>query len=225
MKNKYESKDWMQLPEGVMRPGGLKLTEKLLEQAALAKGQKILDIGCGMGSTVNKLIELGYRAMGVDISAKLIKEGQLRYPDTVLLVADAANLPFDSGCFDAIICECSLSDMPTSSVLKECYRLLVPVGKVLISDIYTRKDLQAANIDNLDAGLMTQCQWLGLLAQSGFSDIRFCDCSEVFKAFVAQAIWDHGSLEKLFDCEKWHLAAGAKPGYFLLVANKGGTTA
>ncbi|HBC91934.1 MAG TPA: hypothetical protein DCZ10_03270 [Pelotomaculum sp.] len=219
--NKYESNTWTQMPQGAMRPGGLQLTGQLLQLAALENRARILDIGCGLGSTVGKLNELGYRAMGVDSSQKLIEKGRIEYPDTHLLVADGADLPFDAGSFDAVICECSLSVMPAQHVLAECNRLLRPGGKVLISDLYVRQKPQTIGLDTLDAGLMTRDQWVELLEQSGFAHIQFVDSSKDLTEFVIRTIWKHGSLEEIFDCRQWRQAKLAKPGYFLSVATKG----
>lgn len=218
--NKYESKAWIEMPQGAMRPGGLELTCQLLELASLDTKARILDIGCGLGSTVFKLSELGNRVMGVDISEKLIEEGRIKYPDIHLLVADGTALPFAECSFDAVICECSLSVMPAQLVLEECKRVLNPGGKVLISDIYVRKKPSITTLDTLDVFLMMQDQWEDMLRQSGFCDIQFIDYSEAFTEFVIRAIWEYGGLEKLFDCKQWCHAKLAKPGYFLSVSTK-----
>jgi arsenite methyltransferase len=218
--NIYESAAWRHLPEGAMRPGGLKLTEHLLDLAQLPRQSCILDIGCGLGSTVSKLSALGYKPMGIDISAGLIEEGRLRFPDQQLLVADAADIPLPAASFDAILAECSLSVMPADKVLRQCWRLLRPHGKLLISDIYARKASEVDNTPALGACLLTENQWLQLVGQSGFTKIQFSDCSDVFKEFAIKVIWEYGSLDKLFDCGQWSNAASAKPGYFLLICEK-----
>lgn len=218
--NIYESATWRHLPEGAMRPGGLKLTEQLLDLAQLPRQSSILDIGCGLGSTVSKLNELGYQAMGLDISASLIEEGRSLFPDQQLLVADAADIPLPAASFDAILAECSLSIMPADKVLRQCRQLLRPYGKLLISDIYARQASEVDSAPALGACLLTQAQWLRLLSQSGFAKIQFSDCSDAFKEFAIKVIWEYGSLDKLFDCGQWHNAASAKPGYFLLICEK-----
>ncbi len=219
--NKYESNTWTQMPQGAMRPGGLQLTGQLLELASMENRARILDIGCGLGSTVSELNKLGFQAIGVDISQKLIEKGRIKYPDAYLQVADGTGLPFDAGSFDAVICECSLSVMPAEHVLEECNRLLIPGGRVLISDLYVRRKPQTTRLDTLDVSLMMQDQWVELLKKCGFSDIQFIDCSKAFTEFAIRAIWEYGSLENLFDCKQWRHAKLAKPGYFLSVSTKG----
>ncbi|MGI5892393.1 MAG: DVU_1556 family methyltransferase [Bacillota bacterium] len=219
--NKYENAAWRNLPQGAMRPGGLKLTEQLLDLAHLEQNAKILDVGCGLGSTSWYLRTLGYQATGVDISQSLIQEGLLRYPENDLLRADAAAMSFEDSCFDAVLSECSLSVMPHQAVLKECYRLLKTRGKLLVSDLYAREYSATNKIHSLEASLMMQHEWLELLKKNNFIKINFLDCSKAFTEFAVRAIWEYGSLEKLFDCGQWCNLAAAKPGYFLLVAQKG----
>jgi len=216
--NEYEKEAWLQMPQGAMRPGGLNLTGNLLELATakgLKPGSSICDVGCGTGSTVSKLNELGFLATGLDISQKLINHGKTKYPGIKLLCADATEMPFESGSFEAVISECSLSVMDTGEVLRECYRILKPEGLLLLSDVYVRNE-QAA----VDAGFYTKEQWTGLIENCGFSVIEFQDCSKAFTEFIIQAIWNFGSLDKLFDCQKWSGSRSRKLGYFLMLAVK-----
>jgi len=218
--NIYESNSWMQTQQGAMRPGGLQLTGQLLELAALVNEARILDLGCGLGGTVSKLKELGYQAVGVDISPLLVQQGLIKHPGTQLMVGDAANLPFDAETFDAVIYECSLSVMPARQVLQECNRVLQPSGKVLISDIYARQKPPIPKWDALDVNLLLQNEWIELLEQSGFAGIQFVDCSKALTEFLVKVIWEHGSLENILDCRQWSRIKPAKPGYFLAVATK-----
>ncbi|MDD4716025.1 MAG: methyltransferase domain-containing protein [Oscillospiraceae bacterium] len=50
-----------------LHPGGAELTEKLLHMAALPYGARILDLGCGKGTTVARLQLSGYDAFGIDV--------------------------------------------------------------------------------------------------------------------------------------------------------------
>lgn len=208
------------MPQGIMRPGGLQLTEELLQMAVLDSGARILDLGCGQGTTVGKLQQLGYQSIGVDISPKLIAEACARYPEAQFMVADGTELPFDEAAFTAVICECSLSEMPVRPVLGECARLLKPGGKILISDIYARKGALDAVLETRVPAMLTKGQWVGLLAQSGFCNPIIIDKSDAFTEFVLHAIWEYGGLANLFDCCQWSRMKESKPGYFLMVATR-----
>lgn len=201
--NMYEYEAWRSLPENAMRPGGTALTRRLLALSPIAKHQRILDVGCGVGSTVSYLHKEGYDAVGVDISEKLVAEGKRLYPECSLVSTDAARLPFDQGAFDAVISECALSIMPVC-VLLQCRRVLQKDGILFISDLYRRKE---------EGELWSKAQWEECLAKNGFSVITWQDCSDVFAEFVARAIWQHGSLNKAPGSCQWRQA-----GYFLLAA-------
>src|SRR4029077_6860612 len=61
------------LGKQVIHPGGRKATEELLGLAALAPGQRVLDIGCGVGTTA---IAMANRFMvtvtAADVSADML---------------------------------------------------------------------------------------------------------------------------------------------------------
>ena len=63
------------------RPGNFDITDSMMERAALAKGSRVLDIGCGDGDTVVHLTdEWGMKAEGIDISLSKIKEAKEKHP-------------------------------------------------------------------------------------------------------------------------------------------------
>lgn len=216
-KGTYEDEVWMSMPHG-MRPGGLELTGQLVRMAALKGGSKILDIGCGMGSTVDYLNGQGFDAAGVDASQKLVQAGRQKYPGTRLLASDGALLPFGDASFDAAFCECSLSAMPARSVLQECCRVLAPGGKALVSDIYARR----ISHDGAEkSAYRTRGEWEKLFERCGFGIVQFVDATRALTEFAVRFVWEHGSLEKLADCGLC-IHASEKPGYFLLMAVKRG---
>ena len=52
-----------------LRPGGLGLTESLLDRAAYAPGSLVVDVGCGQGASVAALLRRGLCGVGVDRAA------------------------------------------------------------------------------------------------------------------------------------------------------------
>src|ERR1700750_1831741 len=59
---------------GAMRESG----EALVAQLGITKGLKVLDLGCGDGTTAIPEARLGADVTGVDIAANLVEAGNLR---------------------------------------------------------------------------------------------------------------------------------------------------
>ncbi|HEX7299604.1 MAG TPA: class I SAM-dependent methyltransferase [Solirubrobacteraceae bacterium] len=65
-------------------------------------GRRVLDLGCGTGSSLLPLLELGYEVVGCDVSPGMLKHAASKLPaDVPLLVADMRELP-ELGLFDLI---------------------------------------------------------------------------------------------------------------------------
>jgi SAM-dependent methyltransferase len=78
--------------------------EQIASLLALQPGARILDAGCGFGRTVGVLREMGFDAVGVDISPAVIAEAERRNPGPTYLVHDLTRpLPEEVERFDAIV--------------------------------------------------------------------------------------------------------------------------
>ena len=78
--------------------------EQIVALAGLEPGARILDAGCGFGRTVGVLQEMGFDAVGVDISPAVIEEARTRNPGPSYLVHDLTQpLPGEVERFDAIV--------------------------------------------------------------------------------------------------------------------------
>lgn len=78
--------------------------EQIVELLGLEPGARILDAGCGFGRTVAVFAEMGYDAVGVDISPAVIAEAEKRNPGPTYLVHDLTEpLPADVERFDAVV--------------------------------------------------------------------------------------------------------------------------
>lgn len=224
-------------PDGVLRPGGLSLTKRLIDACAFRQKAKVADVGCGTGITVQYLRdEYGISATGVDISATRLQQGRARTAGLRLIRAAAEALPFANDSLDGVLMECSLSVMQNADqVLAEVGRILLPGGKLGITDLYFRSVVDsdflpgcASRINN-KAGIMTRAELAELLAARGFNIITWEERTDSLKEFVARFIMEHGSAEELWQClalrqKEQQLSPQALKkglGYFLLVAEKG----
>jgi SAM-dependent methyltransferase len=78
--------------------------EQIAALLSLAPGARVLDAGCGFGRTVGVLCDMGFDAVGVDISPAVIAEAEKRNPGPAYLVHDLTRpLPDEVERFDAIV--------------------------------------------------------------------------------------------------------------------------
>ena len=98
------------------------LQKKRIEKVLpLVKG-KLLDVGCGN----NLLVRKYGNGSGVDIH---------QYHDSVIVIKNAAELPFENESYDTITLTASLHYISNRiEALKEMYRILKPGGQILITD-------------------------------------------------------------------------------------------
>ncbi len=84
--------------------GNLQTNLEFLAEADLLKpGDKVLEIGCGIGSVVFELSQKGYEVTGTDISGEAIAYGQKKYGDIHLEVQAAETLPYEDESFDVVL--------------------------------------------------------------------------------------------------------------------------
>jgi ubiquinone/menaquinone biosynthesis C-methylase UbiE len=95
--------------------------------------KRLLDIGCGIGQTLEVCCPPGAEAFGIDIDAEAVEYGKKLFPKFDLRVAGGESLPFPDGFFDFIICRVSLPLMDIPKSLKEMNRVLTPGGSVWLT--------------------------------------------------------------------------------------------
>lgn len=102
--------------------------------ARLAKGKRVLDLGCGTGYGTATLAEVARQCTGLDNAPEAIEYASAHYPGPQFLLHSAIDLPFPDGCFDLItafeLIE-HLADWPR--MLSEARRVLDPAGLLIAS--------------------------------------------------------------------------------------------
>lgn len=98
--NLYESSALREHTMPVIRPGGFELTANGLAHCRLAPDARVLDVGCGIGATVDYLRRRhGLATIGLDASALLLQDGTRPYGASPLMQARAEQLPAADGSF------------------------------------------------------------------------------------------------------------------------------
>ncbi|MBP2628070.1 MAG: Methyltransferase type 11 [Firmicutes bacterium] len=220
--NLFENNIFANMRSGV-RPGGFMLTKRIAACCNFQHGARVVDIGCGTGTTVEYLRDVGgLYAIGVDLSALLVEQGKKRTGDLQLIQSSGEELPFDDHSFDGVLAECSLSVMSdVGRVFAEMNRILVPGGKLGITDLYARD--RSCNFGACNSsGIMTYNEMAQVLRDHGFKIMVFEDQSRFLKEFVVKFIMEHGSAEELWQCAGIEKSDKKtyKLGYYLLIAEK-----
>ena len=106
-----------------------------------ARGQDVLEVGCGTGLILKELAREARRAVGVDLSAGMLRRAHER--GLRVAQGDATSIPFASESFDVV---CSFKMLPhvrdLKAALAEMTRLVRPGGQLLL-EFYNRRSLRA----------------------------------------------------------------------------------
>lgn len=132
----WEKGDFTRIAE-TMRESG----EALVAQLGITKGMKVLDLGCGDGTTAIPAARLGAKVLGVDIASNLVEAGSLR-----ALKEELKNISFEQGdacdlryqrdqAFDLVVSIFGAMFAPKPiDVAKEMVRVTRPGGRIVMGN-------------------------------------------------------------------------------------------
>jgi ubiquinone/menaquinone biosynthesis C-methylase UbiE len=132
----WEKGDFTRLAD-TMRQSGAELVAKL----SIAKGMKVLDLGCGDGTTAIPAAKLGADVLGVDIAQNLVEAGNKRIKEEGLSncriqEGDATNLQeLKDESFDLVASIFGAMFAPRPhDVAKEMVRVTKPGGRIVMGN-------------------------------------------------------------------------------------------
>src|SRR5690349_12909094 len=76
--------------------------EAALERVGLDRGQRVLDIGCGVGSFLRLVSKRGADPVGLDASEELVALARRRLPEADIRLGEMERLPFGDDEFDLV---------------------------------------------------------------------------------------------------------------------------
>ena len=158
--------------------------------AALRPGETVLDLGSGVGNDVFiARHEVGPegRVLGVDMTPDMVSRARanaakLGYGNVEFRLGEIERLPVEAGSVDVVISNCVLNLVPDKArAFAETARVLRPGGRFCVSDIVATGELPAGVraaaglYVGCVAGAIPEADYLSLLAEVGFEDVRIVE--------------------------------------------------
>lgn len=132
----WEKGDFTRIAQSMRESG-----EALVQRIGIAKGDKVLDLGCGDGTTALPAAKLGADVVGVDIARNLVEAGNRRaaahgLANCTFLEGCATNLhPQPDHAFDAVVSIFGAMFAPKPfDVAKEMVRVTRPGGRIVMGN-------------------------------------------------------------------------------------------
>jgi ubiquinone/menaquinone biosynthesis C-methylase UbiE len=187
--------------EGFLSPGGAEEVARLLEGSDI-RGQRVLDIGCGLGA-IDLLLVQSHGAghvTGIDLEPDLLQKARVRvalaghsHQIELIQVAPGA-LPFTDASFEVVFSKDSLVQIPDKAALfSEIRRVLVPGGHFIASDWlrggsgpYSAEMLEYFRLEGITYNMATAAEMRAALTQAGFSELALRDRNDWYLALAAR---------------------------------------
>jgi len=123
-----------------------RLTDIMAERLRIGAKSRLLDVGCGVGAPAVRIARrTGAEVTGISVSQEQVTRANALARSTSLedrvafRQANAMELPFADGSFDAVFALESMPHMPDRvQVLQEMRRVLRPGGRIVLTDFYRR---------------------------------------------------------------------------------------
>lgn len=182
------------------------LTNLVTERLSLSAGQRILDIGCGVGKPAEGIARAhDVHITGITVSNHQVELAQAQVgngtqPGQVSFqFADVMNLPFADASFDAAYAHESLCHVhDKGAAFEHTARVLRPGGRLVVADIFLSGPINGADTEILArAGAAFQLstvptadEYRDLLQGAGLKVVEFTDIRhKVFHSYeVAEAL-------------------------------------
>jgi ubiquinone/menaquinone biosynthesis C-methylase UbiE len=217
--HRYEHETWTRCAATYLDhfAGLTRETVGLLQDAAgIRPGSTVLDIGSGPGHVTGALAKSGAVVTGIDFSTKMVEVARRHYPEAAFQEADAEQLPFDDGSFEAVVSNFVVHHLARPGVVfREVCRVLKPGGRFAFV-VFERPEAQSSigaffeavaahhDSDELPHGPLFGAErsaYVPLLEESGLGDLHFETHDIVWRSDtvdpVLQAFLEWGNIAAL----------------------------
>ncbi|MDI5976592.1 methyltransferase domain-containing protein [Amycolatopsis magusensis] len=165
-------------------PGAALARHRSHELLRLAPGGRVVDVGCGTGTSVGELTAAGAVVSGVDVNPEVLVVAKERHPGGEFTEGSAQALPFPDGHFHGYRAERVYHAVADPvAALAEAARVLAPGGRiVLIGPNWEMLGLDSTDVETGRAVLMAQVASMpsprsallqrNLLLEAGFTEVE-----------------------------------------------------
>ena len=153
------------------------------------EGETVLDLGSGAGIDCflasNKVGRSG-RVIGLDMTPEMIEEAERAakeggYTNVEFVLGRNEEMPIESSSVDWVISNCVINLSPEKDlVFSEAYRVLMPGGRLLVSDVVAEGITESMRQDistwaSCIAGAVSEDEYLRIIEESGFDRVEVVD--------------------------------------------------
>ncbi len=173
------------LGKRVIHPGGRQSTEELLRLANFGPGQRVLDVGCGVGTTAIEIARrFGVNVTAVDIAPLMLERTRANVEracvgaQVQVQSGDIRNLAFPDHSFDRVIAEAVTMFVDRSRAAAELVRVCGPGGAVLATEFLWRRppsaEAREVFLGQLCPGMQFDSleDWVGIYKSAGLSQVQ-----------------------------------------------------
>lgn len=151
--NTFEAAGWEERADGYHRfaaPITTRVIEQLLDAARIDRGTRVLDAATGPGYVAAACSVRGAHVIGIDVAAEMVALARKLRPEIEFRQADAEQLPFANGSFDAALGNFLILHVGRpEKVAAELARVLASDGRLALSawDVPERARLLGVLVD------------------------------------------------------------------------------
>ncbi|WP_019538247.1 class I SAM-dependent methyltransferase [Proteiniphilum acetatigenes] len=178
------------LGKRVLRPGGIELTDEMIESLNISQEDDVVEFAPGLGLTAQKTCSFSpksYTAVEINEEAADIVRKRVEYDKMRLIVANAMESTLPDSSADKVYCEAMLtmqSNRNKSAIISEAARILRRGGYYAIHEICLipdnisdtlKKEIYRALADTIqvNARPVTIPEWEELFAEAGLEVVSY----------------------------------------------------
>lgn len=182
-------------------------------------GGRLLDVGCGRGTTLRCIAEQYPDASldGIDPEPEIESTERIR-----ITTGNMESLPYPDEEFDAVLTECSFSlASDANKAASSLFRVLRSGGILLLTDLYGGERASASLSDGgLVRNLYAENDLCAFLKSAGFLRLAFIDYSRELTDMAIRMVLD-GSVCACMNINAWNELKAMKPHYGMWLFEKG----